>query len=219
MEGAELMGCKDSPAYILDQTMCLYEISKETTREDRAELRRVLLDQEECRERECKTIKTIHQLELPLRGVRQREGCDHPLAERLDGRLYSCDLTHALNEVDLAARVGRGFHGGGFTWTGNGVYATGTLSGITNAGTHRGPAFEPACQECSAPGFMEGRFCGVIRRSADPALLGCQVFGTYRLRFEHVLTDPEVDRNPVTGAVLEGVIVCECSPTEQASAS
>ena len=77
------MGCKDSPAYILDQTVCLYEISKETTREDRAELRRVLLDQEECRERECKTLKTIHQLELPLRGVRQREGCDHPLAERL----------------------------------------------------------------------------------------------------------------------------------------
>ena len=66
----------------------------------------------------------------------------------------------------------------------HGVFATGTLSGITNAGTHRAP-FEPSCQPCHAPGFMEGRFCGVIRRSTDdPALLGCQVFGSYKLEFK-----------------------------------
>lgn len=93
----------------------------------------------------------------------------------------------------------------------HGVFATGTLSGITNAGTHRAP-FEPSCQPCHAPGFMEGHFCGVIRRStADPALLGCQVFGSYKLEFQGALQD---ERNPVRRGVFEGLIVCECQPTE-----
>ncbi len=57
---------------------------------------------------------------------------------------------------------------------------------------------------------MEGRFCGVVRRSADPALLGCQVFGSYRLQFAGTLRE---HRNPVRGG-LEGLIVCECQPAE-----
>ncbi len=196
------MGCKDSAAYILDQSFCLYEISKEARE---GELRQVLLEQERCQDQDCTTFKTIHQLELQL--THQDEGCDSEQAKRLDGRLYVCDLTHALARADFN---GRGFHGGSFTWAGQQVLATGTLSGITNAGTHRDPVFEPACQRCHAPGFMEGRFCGVIRRSADPALLGCQVFGSYRLQFAGTLRE---HRNPVRG-VLEGLIVCECQPAE-----
>ena len=49
----------------------------------------------------------------------------------------------------------RGLHGGNFTWLGQRLFATGTLSGITNAGTHRKPVFDPACQECHQPTFME----------------------------------------------------------------
>jgi len=45
------------------------------------------------------------------------------------------------------------------------------------------------------------------------------VFGAYRLRLhvppERDLTEPEIR----VSAVLEGLIVCECTPAEQASAS
>jgi hypothetical protein len=201
------MGCKDGSAYILDQTMCLYVISKDAPE---GLLRTVLHEPEPCRERNCETFKTVHQLDLPL----QPGPCD-PDREHRNGRLYSCDLTHAFDRDPR----GRGFHGGTFTWADQGFLASGTLSGITNAGTHREPIFDPACQHCDEPHVMEGRFCGIIRRSADPALLGCQVFGAYRLRLhlkpEQDLTEPEFG----VGGVLEGVIVCECAPAAQASAS
>jgi hypothetical protein len=206
------MGCKDSSAYILDQTMCLYDISKETPVEppQPGDLRQVLLEEERCDERDCRTLKTIHQLDLRL----TNGPCDSDQSQRHNGRLYSCDLTHALN-FKRDGSDGRGFHGGTFTWADQGFLASGTLSGVTNAGTHRPPVGRPDCQDCDAPGFMEGRFCGVIRRSADPALLGCQVFGAYRLRLEGSLRESTAK----VWGVLEGVIVCECAPTAQASAS
>ena len=58
--------------------------------------------------------------------------------------------------------------------------------------------------------MMEGRFCGVIRRSADPGLLGCQVFGAYRLQLAQELTAPVIGLR----GVLEGLIVCECRTAE-----
>jgi hypothetical protein len=191
------MGCKDSSAYILEQTFCLYDISKNALE---GRLRTVLHEPEHCPEPPpCDTLKTVHQLDLEL----QSEECDSPQSRRNNGRLYSCDLTHVLN----GGPDGRGFHGASFTWAAPGFLASGTLSGITNAGTHRKPVFDPACQECRQQLVMEGRFCGVIRRSSgDPRLLGCQVFGAYRLQLAQELTAPVIG---VTG-VLEGLIVCEC---------
>ena len=197
------MHCRDSPTYILDQSFCLSPLSKKTPQEDPGKLRLVLHDEETCDG--CRTLKTVHQLELRLESGGD-DRCDAGPARVLDGRLYVCDLTHALANADFFER---GFHGGNFTWVGQKVLAIGTLSGITNAGTHHAPVFEP-CQVCNEPRFMEGRFCGVIRRSADPALLGCQLFGTYRLRFDDSLRDQET---PIRG-VLEGLIVCECEPAE-----
>jgi hypothetical protein len=200
------MHCKDSPTYILEQPMCLFPLSKETDPERLGELRLVFTDEETCDDG-CHTRKTIHQLELPLRSS-NNDRCDSPKARLLDGRLQVCDLTHALADADFD---GRGWHGGTFTWLGQRLVATGTLSGITNAGTHRKPVFDPACQECHQPTFLEGRFCGVIRRAtADPALIGCQVFGAYRLQFEGSLRE----QSTRIRGVLEGLIVCECQPEQ-----
>jgi hypothetical protein len=204
-EGEVAMGCKDSSAYILEQTFCLYDISK-TVRE--GTLRTVLHEPEHCPEPPpCDTLKTVHQLDLEL----EPGPCDSPRSSRNNGRLYSCDLTHALN----GGPDGRGFHGGSFTWAAPGFLASGTLSGITNAGTQRDPIV-PACQECRQPLMLEGRFCGVIRRASnDPGLLGCQVFGAYRLQLLNELTASVIG----VKAVLEGLIVCECRTTEQHGAA
>jgi hypothetical protein len=196
------MRCHDNADYILDTRMCLYEISKDVPEGD---MRLTFQDQELCPERDCETLKTIHQLGIDL----HRGPCDSAQSSRVNGRLYSCDLIHTIN-VRNGGVDGRGFHGGAFSWTDRGFLATGTLSGITNAGTHRSP-IEPACQECRAPGFMEGRFCGTIRRSRDPSLIGCQVFGSYRLQFAGDLLAPI---NPVRAGVMEGLIMCDCKPQQ-----
>jgi hypothetical protein len=76
---------------------------------------------------------------------------------------------------------------------------------MTNVGTHRPPVFGP-CQECHAPGHMEGRLCGHIVRAKDRRLVGCQVTAAYRLLF-----DPsEGFQDTGIQGTLEGLVVCSC---------
>ena len=189
------VACPDDPRFIRDERMCLSVISKTV----KGALRLAAEPEEEvCEERRCKTLKTVHTLTLD---VGPNPPCDPEDSPIPGGRLLSRDLTSAFIDADPAQR---GFHAGHFRWTDAGVLVSGTLSGITNAGTHRDP-FEPACQECYAPGFLEGRFCGVIRKARDEALIGCNVIGIYKLR----LREPSQEGGPVYG-VMEGVIVCGC---------
>jgi hypothetical protein len=195
MNGTQV-ACPDDPRYIRDERMCLFAISKDA----KGALRLEDAEVEECEQRKCKTLKTVHLLELKLTAHRP---CDAREARTLSGSLVSRDLTSAFVNGDGKLR---GFHGGTFRWQGASLLATGTLSGVTNAGTHRKP-FDPACQECNAPGFMEGRFCGVIRRAPDRTLVGCNLIGIYKLR----VADPSSKggEGPLQG-VIEGVVVCPC---------
>jgi hypothetical protein len=191
------VACPDDSRHIRDERMCLAVISKDVEGELRLEEDEI----EECAERDCRTLKTVHVLTLTLTSNRRCEQEQPPPMP--DGMLDSRDLTSAFINADGTQR---GFHGGHFRWRDAGLLVGGTLSGITNAGTHR-PPFDPACQDCYAPGFMEGRFCGLIRRAPQRALIGCNVIGIYKLR----LPDPS---NTGGGGriqgVMEGVIVCGC---------
>jgi hypothetical protein len=158
------MRCQDGSTYILDQALCLYEISKDIRE---GSLRPALHDRELCPDRRCETFKTIHQLDLEL----QAGPCDSERSRPHNGRLYSCDLTHALNPRN-GTSDGRGFHGGAFTWAGQGFLASGTLSGIANAGTHRDPIFDPACQRCDEIRFMEGFVCTGPQEVSEPSSAG-----------------------------------------------
>jgi hypothetical protein len=192
------VACPDDPRLIRDERMCLYPVSKNA----RGQLHLTEGEMQECADRKCTTLKTMHLLELDVRS--NNKACDAPEAGVFNGSLVSRDLASAFVRGD--GRL-RGLHGGHFRLEqGLNVLVTGELSGVTNAGTHRRP-FDPACQECNAPGFMEGRFCGVIRRARQKSLIGCAVIGTYKLQ----LFEPE-DKGgdgPLQG-VMEGVIVCGC---------
>ena len=190
------VACPDDPRYIRDERMCLFGISKDA----KGALRLEDAEAETCDERKCKTLKTVHLLELKLTAHRP---CDAREARALNGSLVSRDLASAFVNGDGKLR---GFHGGTFRWQGTNLLATGSLSGVTNAGTHRKP-FDPACQECKAPGFMDGRFCGVIRRAPDRTFVGCNLIGIYKLQ----VADPSSKggQGPLQG-VLEGVVVCPC---------
>ena len=188
--------CLEDARALWDDEVCLCEVSKNAE----GRLVRWYHQLQECDDdQRCKTLKTVHQLRV---GVATYE-CDCELSvEYLDGVLAVPRLVTAFVDGDGTRR---GLHAGDFEWFGNQVLVRGRLAGITNAGTHREPPFEP-CQECHAPGYMEGRLCGRIIKARDDHLRGCRVTAMYRFRFE---ASTYFDDSPISGTI-EGLIVCPC---------
>jgi hypothetical protein len=180
---------------LLDRIVCVSSLSKDLE----GELRRQESEQEECSGLRCKTLQTVHVLDLRMSS---HADCDSPVARRLDGAIRSDDLVHKFKDGDGRQR---GIHQGSFRWTGRGTLITGTLQGITNAGTHRQPAFSD-CQRCESPGVMEGLMLGTILRVVNKRLIGCRIEAAYRLHFD---ASSEGGEGAVTGS-LEGAIVCDC---------
>lgn len=187
--------CLDNPEALLRSGVCLSTISKDVE----GEIQLLENDVERCDEPRCETLKAATFLRLE---VAAHDRCDAKVSSMLDGVFYVRDLAFVFDE---ATGEGRGLHAGTFRWRGQGAIAEGTLSGVTNAGTHRPQAFDE-CQECRAVGFMEGRFCGSVLRAEAEELVGCWLAGAYRLRF-----DPS-EEGPAGGVsgVLEGALVCRC---------
>jgi hypothetical protein len=180
---------------LLDRVVCVSPLSKDLE----GELSLVHSERESCRALRCKTLETQHHLKL---GVSAHD-CDSEIGKLLDGTLASGDLAHKFADADGHRR---GVHEGTFRWSGAGAQAAGTLRGVTNAGTHRAPAFDPACQKCEDPGVMEGLLVGTIRRARDRRLVGCTIQAAYRLRFD---PSSEGGSGGVRGT-LEGAVVCDC---------
>ena len=179
---------------LIDRIVCLSELSKDL----KGELRPVEAERQECRQRDCVTLETIHQLELDV----VSHDCDSEAGKLLDGRLGSPQLVHKYVDGDGNRR---GVHEGPFRWRGADLLATGIMRGVTNVGTHRQPAFDD-CQRCKDVGVMEGMLLGTVVRARNKRLLGCELRAAYRLRF-----DPS--ERGGSGAVvgtLEGAIVCDC---------
>lgn len=201
--------CDGTPVELLASTVCLDELSKDA----RGELTLVDADLKECPELDCRTLTVEHALSLELISY----ACDSKLGTLLDGRLTSRDL---ITVFAGGSGERRGMHTGTFRWRVATALIEGRLSGMTNEGTHREPAFGP-CQRCDERGVMEGRLCGRVSRSRDPRLADAQVFGSYRLRF-----DPsERGGNGAVSGTVEGVVVrsCggdrQCVPFDQAGSS
>jgi hypothetical protein len=188
--------CLDEPGLILSQKMCLSALSKDL----KGGLTQTVKQQQSCNQPPCKTLKTVHAVKVE---VISHPPCDSQIGKRLNGVLRVDRLVTAY-ETDGNHR---GFHAGDFIWLANGVQASGRMSGMTNVGTHRAPVFQPACQKCDTLGVMEGRICGEITQSQFPELKGCQIVGTYRLKF-----DPSVGggANQSISGVIEGVVICSC---------
>jgi hypothetical protein len=183
-----------SNGVLSERIVCLASLSKDLE----GELRLIESEQERCRERDCTTLETLHHLQLRV----SRHDCDSGAGALLDGTLHSGDLVHKFEDGDGTRR---GIHEASFRWRGVGALATGTLQGITNAGTHRQPAFKD-CQQCHDPGVMEGLLLGTIRRARDRRLIGCALQAAYRLRFD---SSSEGGSGGVAGT-LEGALVCDC---------
>jgi hypothetical protein len=187
--------CLDDPAIILQKDWCVSALSKDLT----GVLHLVDSKPHQCKVPACKTLKTVHQLKVK---VATHAPCDSHTGVLLDGTIAVDKLVTVFDTDGLH----RGFHSGDFTWQGvPGLQVTGRMSGVTNVGSHRAPAFA-TCQKCDDKGVMEGRLCGQIASTSNAALNGCQVVADYRIKFDPSTTGGQGD---VRGT-LEGVIICSC---------
>jgi hypothetical protein len=188
--------CHATPAELLAEEVCLYELSKDAE----GQLSPPEGQHHVCPEDDCRTLTTDQDLELSLRP----HDCDSDVGRLFDGELRSVDLATVYVDGDGTRR---GMHTATFSWRCQIGLVQGTLEGLTNEGTHRAPVFDE-CQRCSETGVMEGRLCGRLVRSAEPRLAGAPVVAAYRLRFES-------SREGALGGVrgtLEGLVVRTCEP-------
>lgn len=187
-------GCLDSPPALLKERLCVHNVSKNA----RGTLERNVSKGEKCGDPECLTLKTVHRFKVELR----RHDCDSPLGASIDGTLVVERLVTAFDRDGHQ----RGVHAGDFQWfIDGGGSIRGRISGITNAGTHRAPVFDP-CERCHLPGVFTGRLCGEVADPPSAELRGAKIVALYQVRY-----DPSVEggSGEVRGT-LEGVLVAPC---------
>ncbi len=191
--------CDGRPAELEKAVLCLDELSKDV----KGDLMIVEAERHECRELECRTLTVQHVLRAEL-GSHQ---CDSKLGQQFDGRFTSRDLTTVF--VD-GTGMRRGMHTGTFVWRTSVGIVQGRMSGMTNEGTHREPAFK-GCQECGELGVMEGRLCGRLVRATDRSLVGAQVTAAYRFAFK----PNEKGGDGELQGTIEGLVVRNCAPAKE----
>jgi hypothetical protein len=188
--------CHATPADLLAAEVCLFELSKNVE----GRLSEPEGQVHVCPEDDCRTLTTDQELQLALTS----HDCDSEVGRLFDGRLRSTDLVTAHVDGDGNRR---GLHTASFLWRSKAGLVQGTLSGLTNEGTHRAPAFGE-CQKCGEIGVMEGRLCGRLVRATEPRLAGAEVVAAYRFRFDST-------SNGAVGGVrgtLEGLVIRTCDP-------
>jgi hypothetical protein len=177
--------CPDDPDKMREGELCLVPLSKDV----KGKLEKADAKTHKCGEPECETLVTSQTMALDLSS---QKSCDGKEARLLDGQLVVKELVHAID----AASSGRGFHSGRFEWQSSAGLVVGELSGLTNAGLVRKPAFD-ACERCRTERIDTGRFCGTVEKAEQEEFEDARVFGLYRLRFT---------RQSKTGGFLGGVV-------------
>lgn len=150
-------------------------------------------EEQKCRRPPCVTLKAWLKFEVK---VTPHHACDSVASRAFDGAI-SGELVFAYIENGY----GRGYHLGRLEWAGSRSKLIGRMSGVTNAGTHRGPA--APCEPCDRRGHMEGRLDAVVVEGEHQ---GCRVLATYVIDFDAGF---EAQDTGVIGT-LEGVLICPC---------
>ena len=187
--------CPDDPGKIREGEFCLASLSKDV----KGEIEKPDPDLHKCAEPECATLVTAQAMIVKLTS---QKACDDKLASLLDGELAVEGFVHAFDTDPTH----RGFHAGEFEWKSKAGLIVGELSGVTNAGLFRRPAFN-ACEKCQTTRIDTGRFCGVVEEARKKELEDARVIGVYRLRYSRQL------KGGFFGSVAgtwEGVVVRPC---------
>lgn len=189
--------CFDEPGLIFDSNRCVDAVSKDV--QGKVGVPKPL--RTKCDTKKCEALHTLG----PLSALATiNKPCDSRISRPLDGKF----IVRKLATIYDTDGLGRGVHAGDFEWTGvNGKgKIAGRMSGITNAGILRAQPFKE-CEECSQPGIMIGRLCGVFVEPHTARLKGAQFVAVYRFEVGKVTKDGA--SGPVKGTI-EGAIIELC---------
>jgi hypothetical protein len=179
----------DQTGALRDGTWCLLRVSKDL----RGDYRLEELEERSCSGPECRSLMTTHTARL------QVEPADCDEVPELDGLLEAapfCNVFEDANPFDRAV------HSAEVRWAPSGGGAVvGTMTGLTNAGTHRPPA-AVHCEECSTFAHLEGRLCAAID--------GVERLGGSELVVVYCLNARPNGWNGRLWGTLEGVVVRPC---------
>lgn len=185
-----LKGIKSlDPGRFYKERICMWRVSKDW----RGEFRVGDRDRQECQKPGCVTLKAHVRFESKLRGHRP---CDSVVSADLDGQIEG---EIVFSHIEDGQR--RGCHVGRIEWQGQNSRLVGSMSGTTNAGTHRRPLMD--CERCEEPGHMEGFMEAVV---VEGERKGCRVCATYMIEF-----DASVGwQDTAFRGAIEGVLICDC---------
>jgi hypothetical protein len=186
--------CPEDADKIRNGDFCLATLSKNV----KGEIQKPKGDLQKCGEPECATFTTVQTMILKLS---TQKSCDDEVGRLLDGDLVVETFAHAF-DTDATHR---GFHGGKFQWKSGSGLVVGELSGVTNVGLFRKPAFD-SCEKCGTERIDTGRFCGEVEETGKKELEGAKVIGVYRLKYTR---QSKGFMGNVSGT-WEGVVVRPC---------
>jgi hypothetical protein len=179
----------DSTEALREHTWCLLRVSKDLRGDYRLEEQ----ESRSCAGPGCRSLVTTHTVRFEVAPGE----CDE--VPELDGLLEAapfCNVFEDANPFDRAV------HSAEVRWAPSGGGAVvGTMTGLTNAGTHRPPA-AVRCEECSSFAHLEGRLCATI--DGVQRLGGCELVAVYCLSAR-----PNGWNGRLEGT-LEGVVVRPC---------
>jgi hypothetical protein len=184
---------------LLTGLFCLHEVSKDLDGE------LLVLDSEvkSCSDPGCQPLTLVQHISLRVGSA----ACDSTLGAVLDGSLRIGDLTTVFTGP---GEHFRGMHAGNFYWKLNGGGAiSGSIEGITNAGTARPPKFPQCqgCERCDQDGLLTGKLVATGSGIPGIPVPNFNVEAVYRLSWDPIATVG--GDAPVTGT-LEGVLIMPC---------
>jgi hypothetical protein len=184
---------------LLTGIYCLHNVSKDVD----GQLIVLASEVKSCPNPSCEPLTLVQNIDLRV----QQNKCDSTLGAELSGSMRIGNLTTVFTGPSEHLR---GLHAGNFHWNLiNGGVISGTIEGITNAGTARPPSFPQCegCEECDQDGLLTGKLSATGSNIPSIPVPDFNVEAIYRLSWDSIATIGGTA--PVVGS-LEGVLIMPC---------
>jgi hypothetical protein len=184
---------------LLTGLYCLHDVSKDLQGEV------LVLDSllKSCSDPGCEPLMLVQHIVLRVDSA----NCDSKLGAILNGSMRIGDLTTVVTGSDEHLR---GMHAADFYWKlAGGGAISGTIEGITNAGTARPPIFPrcAGCEQCDQDALLTGKLFAAGSGIPGVPVPDFNVEAVYRLSWDPIATI--MGDAPVSGT-LEGVLIMPC---------
>jgi hypothetical protein len=184
---------------LLTGIYCLHNVSKDVD----GQLLVLASGVKVCSNPVCDPLTLVQNIDLQVKPNK----CDSALGAELSGSMRIGDLTTVFTGRSEHLR---GMHAGNFHWNLiNGGVISGSIEGITNAGTARPPNFPQCqgCEECDQDGLLTGKLSATGSNIPSIPVPDFNVEAVYRLSWDPIAN---VGGDARVVGCLEGVLIMPC---------